>query len=285
MLLDGESNTIKIGKLNLRNPVMLSAGTLGDSPANLREAYNAGAGAVVTKSITWAPRTSNPGPDMVRSESGGWLNAVGLANPGAEKFAEMLGKPDYPVIVSMAGTEVVGFELMVDTFACASGFEINLSCPNVPGFDVGDNPGLVGDIVKSVKHCTDVPVFAKIGHHMVEAARAAADEGIDGIVAINSIPAMEINPETKLPIFSSGAGGLSGPPIKPVGLRTVHDLAGTLDVQIIGCGGISTWQDAADYITAGATAVQVGSAAMNDVSVLGRISHGLEEWRKHATSG
>ena len=280
MLSDGESTTIKIGKLNLRNPVVLAAGTLGDSPTSLREAYDAGAGAVVTKSITWMPRPSKPGPDMVRSFPNGWLNAVGLANPGAEKFAKMLGKPDYPVIVSLAGTEVFGFELMVKEFEGASGFEINLSCPNVSGFDVGDNPDLVSNIVKTVKRCTDMPVFVKIGHHMTEAARVAADEGIDGIVAINAIPAMAIDPETGLSVFGPNEGGLSGPPIKPVGLRTVHNLAGRFDVPIIGCGGISTWPDAADYITVGATAVQVGSAAMQDVSVLGRISAGLAEWQK-----
>ena len=112
---------------------------------------------------------------------------------------------------------------------------------------------------------------------MMEAVGAAVNEGVDGVVAINSIPATEIDPKTKLPMFGRNAGGLSGPPIKPIGLRAVHDLSARFNVPIIGCGGITTWHDAADYMAVGATTVQVGSAAMdNDMDVLGRIRDGLE---------
>ena len=201
---------------------MLSSGTQGDTPIHLKEAYDAGAGAVVTKSITMEWRQSNPEIDMVWSETGGWLNAVGLSNPGAKKFSEMLGRPDYPVIVSLAADNAFDIETMIGMFEGAAGFELNLSCPNVEDFDVGDDPSLVSAIVLSAKRATHLPVFVKIGHHMMEAVGAAVNKGVDGVVAINSIPATEIDPKTRLPMFGRNAGGLSGPPIKPVGLRAVH---------------------------------------------------------------
>lgn len=274
--------------LNIRNPVILSAGILGDSISNLMLAYDAGAGAVVTKSITISPRSSRPEPTIIPLDTGGWLNAVGLANPGAESFAQELKKlSDCKVIVSLAGSTPSEFEQMIELFkGTAIAFELNMSCPNINDIkvDVGDDPNLVSNITSIAKSSTDLPIFVKIGHHMLESAKQAINSGADGITAINTIPATIINPETKKPFFGSNIGGMSGGVIKPIALRTVNDLAIKYnDTPIIGCGGISTWQDAVEFLVAGASAIQVGSAVMmtRDYSILGIIADGIENWQSY----
>ena len=205
----------------------------------------------------------------------------GLANPGAVKFSHDFGIPDYPTIVSLAGSKPSEFESMTRLFKHASAFELDMSCPNVNGVgvDVGDDPALVDDIIHATKISTDVPIFVKIGHHMVQSAMSAVKAGSDGITAINTVPATSVDSaNTGNTVFEPHVGGLSGPPIKHIALRTVHDLADMCDVPIIGCGGISNWQDAVEFLMAGATAVQIGSAAMNDLSVLGKIANGVKKW-------
>ena len=262
---------------------MLSAGILGDSPSKLKTAYDAGAGAVVTKSITLLPRPPRSEPTIIRLETGGYINAVGLSNPGAEKFSKLLGEPDYPVIVSLAGSDPSEIASMVDIFddaACA--FEINMSCPNVDGVgaDIGDDPKLVANIVRASKSATDSPVFVKIGHHMLSSAVEAVATGADGITAINTIPATAISGDGKA-VFGLHAGGLSGGVIKHIALRAVYDLADMCDAPIIGCGGVECWQDAVEFLQAGASAVQIGSAVMmGDVSVIGDVARGVGRWEQ-----
>ena len=261
--------------LRLRNPVVLAAGILGDSPENLRAAYDAGAGAVVTKSITLRAREGNPEPTILR-EGSGWLNSVGLRNPGAERFASMLGSPDYPVIVSLAGSMPDEFTEMARLFGAAAAFELNASCPNAEGYDMGQDPRLTGDVVSAVKSCTDLPVFVKVGVNMEGAVKAAVDAGADGITAINTIPAMHMDPATGRPTFRNRRCGLSGPPIRPIALNEVYRVAHTHGVPVMGCGGVGSGADALSFIQAGAWAVQVGSAAMmNGVDMLGRIATDL----------
>ena len=143
------------GLKGLRSPVVPAAGVLGDSPSGLGEAYDTGIGAVVTKSPTVAPRPPRPEPTIVRAGTG-WLNVVGLANPGASEFADMLGKPDFPVVVSLAGEDTIDFGWMVGLFKQVAGFELDMSCPNVRGTgdEPGDDPDLVGAIVREVKPST-----------------------------------------------------------------------------------------------------------------------------------
>lgn len=279
--------TTRIGPLELRSPIILASGLRGDTPESLKQAYNTGIGAVVTKSITMQPREGHAEPNLVKKKDGGWLNAIGLKNIGAERFAEQLGRPAYPVIVSLAGYDPVDFASMIEIFNdTATAFEINLSCPCVVGFgdDVGDDTALTSNIVKTAKSSTDVPVFVKIAHTMMESADTAIHAGADGITAINTIPAMEIDITSGKPILSNVTGGLSGPPIKNVAIHTVHKLSNIHDCPIIGCGGISSWNDAAEFLLAGAVAVQVGSAAMEDLSILYEISQGIKRWtvRRHA---
>ena len=270
---------VRINSLEIRNPVILASGVLGDSPTNLKAAYDAGAGAVVTKSITMEPRLGHREPIIIQTGCG-WLNSVGLANPGATVFARRLGRPDYPVIVSLAGSQPSDFEYMIGLFDCAAGFELNLSCPNVNGLgdDVGEDPELMRRVVRAAKSAADVPVFVKVGYRMTKSVDAAVRAGVDGLTAINTVPGMAIDLHTGKPSLGNGTGGLSGPSIKPIALLTVYENAAKYNIPIIGCGGIATWQDAAEFLLAGATAVQVGSAAMADLGVLGRISAGLSKW-------
>ena len=266
---------ITVGPLEIRNPVILASGVFGDAPEKLRAAYQYGAGAVVTKSITRYPREGNPEPNHKESSDGWYKNWVGLRNPGAEAFARMLGRPDYPVIVSLAGSIPYEFGEMVGMFGGVAGFEINVSCPNVDGMGdyVGNDPTLTAQVVKAVKDATDLPVFVKVSYQMHHTVRTIKDAGADGITAINTMPGMDIDIEADPP--STRKCGLSGPLLRPIGLRVVRDLIQEYKVPVMGCGGISTPEDAADYLRMGASAVQVGTAAMHDVAVLGRIASGL----------
>lgn len=270
--------------LNIHNPVILSAGILGDSVSKLKSAHDAGAGAVVTKSITLKARPNRPEPTVIKLKNGGWLNAVGLANPGAEKFSQELESVDFPIIVSLAGSSPSEFKQMIELFDFNSirAFELNLSCPNVHdiGTEIGDNSKLVSDIVNIAKSATNKPVFVKIGHHMLESVKHAIQSGVDGITAINTIPATSLNKDGK-PVFGSNIGGLSGPTIKPIALRTIHDISTKYDIPIMGCGGISNWQDAVEFIMVGATAVHIGSAVMfGSVNILGEIADDIQNWQK-----
>ena len=274
-----------VSKLKIRNPVMLAAGKQGDSLDKLKQAYKAGAGAVVTKSVTINEREPMIGRNFIKIKNG-YINNVGLANVGAKKFAKKIRKAEFPIIVSLAGSDKHEITEMIEIFENidVAGYEINLSCPNAPGFDVGDDVKLTRKIIKKARTCTDRVIFAKIAHHMRESAIASVDAGADAITAINTIPAMSVDIMTKYRNYNFERGGLSGDAIKPIALRTVHELSKTLKIPIIGCGGISTWRDGVRFLTVGATAVQVGSAAMVDISILGKISDGISAYENRTQS-
>ena len=281
--------TTTIGKLNLERPTLLASGILGISLDVFNRIYRSGAGAVVTKSLSKEPWEGYPNPTIFSVGNGGWLNAVGLSNPGAENFANMI-KPnnDVPIIVSLVGSLEDEFEFMIKKFEnCkVAGFEINLSCPHVAkvGLEVGDDPQLVKKIISKIKQTTDVPVIAKVGlgtTHYLTTVQAAIDGGADAITAINTIRAMAIDTELRRPILSNKFGGLSGTPIKPVALRCVYEISTKYDIPIIGCGGVSTWKDAVEFILAGASAVQLGSAVGDNwISVFDEINTGIIQYMK-----
>jgi dihydroorotate dehydrogenase (NAD+) catalytic subunit len=256
-----------IGTLTLERPTILASGILGISLDVFERLYHAGAGAVVTKSLSKEPWDGYANPTIFSVKGGGWLNAVGLANPGATNFAKMISSNnEVPIIVSLVGSAEDDFDFMVKQFEnCkVSAYELNLSCPHVAkvGLEVGDDVELVKKIVKKVKSDTSVPVIAKVGlgtKNYLDTVGAACEAGADGITAINTIRAMAINVETQKPILSNKIGGLSGTPIKPIAIRCVYEISSKFDVPIIGCGCISTWQDAVEFILAGACAVQFGS--------------------------
>ncbi|WP_420546015.1 dihydroorotate dehydrogenase [Nitrosopumilus sp.] len=276
-----------IGSIQLSRPVMLASGILGISLDVFNRLYRSGAGAVVTKSLSKEPWEGYPNPTIFSVKGGGWINAVGLSNPGAPNFAKMIQpNKDVPIIVSLVGSIPEDFENMIEQFEnCnVTAYELNLSCPHVAkvGLEVGDDPELVKKIVTTVKKSTDVPVIAKVGlgtTHYLNTVGTAISSGIDAITAINTVRAMAIDAETARPILSNKFGGLSGTPIKPIALRCVYEIASKHKIPIIGCGGISSWEDAIEFFLAGASAIQIGSSiGDNWIGVFDEINKGIQQY-------
>ena len=291
------SLSTSIGSLTLERPTILASGILGISLDVFQRLHKAGAGGVVTKSLSKEPWEGYPNPTIFSVKGGGWINAVGRTNPGAENFAKMIStNEDGPIIVSLVGSIEDDFEYMIKQFEnCkVAAYELNLSCPHVAkvGLEVGDDTDLVSKIVKKVKAMSDAPVIAKVGlgsTDYLETVDAAVSAGADAITAINTIRAMAIDVEVERPILSNKIGGLSGTPIKPVALRCVYEISSKFDIPILGCGGISTWEDAVEFILAGASAVQFGSV-MGDHwdEVFSEINTGIEKFMErkgYATIG
>jgi dihydroorotate dehydrogenase (NAD+) catalytic subunit len=266
---------------------MLASGILGISLDVFNRIYRSGAGAVVTKSLSKEPWEGYSNPTIFSVGGGGWINAVGLSNPGAPNFAKMIeNNKDVPIIVSLVGSIPEDFEFMVNEFTkCnVAGYELNLSCPHVAkvGLEVGDDPELVKKIVSIVKKSTNVPVIAKVGlgtTNYLDTVGIAIDSGIDAITAINTVRAMAVDVNTQKPILSNKFGGLSGTPIKPIALRCVYEISSKYNIPIIGCGGISTWEDAVEFLLAGASAIQIGSAVGDRwVDVFNEINNGILQY-------
>lgn len=265
---------------------MLASGILGISADVFRRIQDAGAGAVVTKSLSKEPWEGYPNPTIFGIGNGGWLNAVGLSNPGAENFAKIIQDDSGVVIVSLVGSDESDFEFMIKQFKdCkVAAYELNLSCPHVAkvGLEVGDDPELVKNIVSAAKNSSNVPIIAKVGlgtTHYIKTVKAAIDAGIDAITAINTVRAMAIDVHTQRPILSNRIGGLSGTPIKPIAVRCVFEISSQYDIPIIGCGGVSTWEDAVEFILAGASAVQLGSAVGDNwIEVFANINTGIQNY-------
>jgi dihydroorotate dehydrogenase (NAD+) catalytic subunit len=276
----------EVGPIKLERPTMLASGILGISLEVFARLYEDGAGALVTKSLSKEPWEGYPNPTIVGVKAG-YLNAVGLSNPGAPYFAKMIASnTTVPIIVSLVGSVEEDFIFMIKQFENVKilGYELNLSCPHVEkvGLEVGDDPNLVRKIVKSVKAHSKVPVIAKVGlgsSDYLETVRAACESGIDAITAINTIRAMGIDVETTRPLLSHKIGGLSGSAIKPIAVRCVYEISSKFDVPIIGCGGVSDWEDAVEFILAGASAVQIGSAIGDKwIGAFSEINNGISKY-------
>jgi len=285
--------------LRIRNPTMLASGILGISYDVLKRVYCSGAGAVVTKSISIEPREGYKSPTIVKVH-GGYINAIGLANPGIDAFMDELSKNNddnisknnssrtIPIILNLVGSSVEEFKHMVKKADEMNilGYELNLSCPHVEkvGLEVGDDPELVYNIIKGIRPLTDKAIIAKLGlgnSDMLEIARVARDAGADALTVMNTVRAMAIDVNTCMPILSNKVGGLSGKAIKPIALRCVYELyKSKIGIPIIGCGGVSTWIDAIEYILAGANAVQVGSALCSSrwIRVFKDINNGISRY-------
>ena len=262
---------------------------MGLSPSTLLRALRHGAGAVVTKSISYIPREGHPNPTIAYLGYG-FLNAVGLPNPGAVESARELlqarEKFRKPLIISVYGytpEEYVDAVKVLKQVRPAA-FELNFSCPSIKevGSLIGQNPDMVNEIVKEVKAVADLPVFAKLTPNVtdiVELAKAAEEAGADAIVAINTIKAMAIDIDLRRPILANKFGGLSGPAIKPIGVGIVYELYENLKVPIIGVGGITTWRDVIEYMLAGATAVEIGSAlSLKGYKIFREIKRGIVKY-------
>jgi len=262
-----------VGNLKFRNPLLLASGVLGTTYSTLQRVYNAGLGAVITKSIGPRRRIGNPNPSVFAlREIRSVVNSVGLANPGYKVFREdleILIENKIPVIISIFGENKAEFLEVLNGLKDlpAQAIELNLSCPNTAkgGSQIGTDPEMVQDIVSSLRKETTIPLWAKLTPNVsdiLEIADAARKGGIDAIVAINTLKAMVIDIQTKMPILGFKRGGLSGAAIKPIGIRYVYDLYEQLGnkVPIVGVGGILRGDDVIEYILAGASAVEIGSA-------------------------
>ena len=258
--------SIDIAGIRLRNPLLLASGFLGISQEIFNRLYNDGLGAIVSKSISVSPLEGYKGPTVVSLGEKGYLNAVGLSNPGSDAFANEIINNQTPLIVSIVGSSVSEFPKLISKFDKLNilGYEINLSCPHVAkmGMEVGDDPELVIKIIKTIKSKTKKPIIIKVGIGNTDVLKLATiiqESGADAITAINTIRAMTINVDTGMPILSNKIGGLSGIPLKPIGVRCVYEISKKVTIPVIGCGGIFTWEDALEYILAGATAIELGS--------------------------
>ncbi len=280
--------TTRVASLELANPLILASGVMGETGDSLLGVIEAGAGAVVTKSIGLEPRKGYVNPTLVELDEG-YINAMGLPNPGIDAFQDEMKLAcgaKVPIIGSVFAATAEDFALLAKKMQDygAEAVELNLSCPHAKGLgmEIGVDPNAVEAIVREAKRAITVPLFAKLTpntNRLLEVAEAAVKGGADGIVAINTLRAMAIDVETRRPILSNKGGGLSGPAIKPVGVRCIYDLHEAVGVPLIGVGGVETWQDALEYILAGASAVQVGSAiGRKGLGVFAEINEGLSDY-------
>jgi dihydroorotate dehydrogenase (NAD+) catalytic subunit len=271
----------------LKSPTMLASGVLGISFDLFPRILQNGCGAIVSKSIGSEPREGYKNPTMTATDSG-YLNAIGLANPGVDAFGEELKNhlKDIPLIVSIFSGTPEGFELLaqeLDKYQFL-GYELNLSCPHVRevGSELGTDPDSAAEIVRVVKRATKKPVFAKMPASIPkvpEWGKRVESAGADAIVAINTIRAMKIDTETMKPILSNKIGGLSGSAIRPVGVRVVYELYESVKIPVIGVGGVTDSESALEYFLAGASAVQIGSSmALDFLGTFADVNAGLAEY-------
>jgi dihydroorotate dehydrogenase (NAD+) catalytic subunit len=279
--------SVNVAGLRLRNPTMLASGFLGISQDIFNRIYRSGAGAIVSKSISIEPIEGYRNPSVFSWDKYSYINAVGLSNPGSEAFSrEIKYNKGVPLVVSLVGSSHKDFPPMIEKFDDLNvcGYEINLSCPHVAkmGMEVGDDPEMVSRIVKTIRANTHKPLIIKVGignADVVNVARAAKDAGADAITAINTIRAMAINIETQMPVLSNRIGGLSGKSIRPVAIRCIYEISKNLAIPVIGCGGIFTWEDAVEFMLAGASAVQLGSViGHTGLAAFSNISRGVKKY-------
>jgi len=273
---------VRLGSLALRNPFLLASGIWGESGASLAGAWRAGAGGVVTKSIGSVPRTGYPNPTVETYDRWGMLNAMGLPNPGIAEYPQEIAEAKAAgatVVGSIFGGDAEEFARLAGAMASTGvdALELNLSCPHAEGFgsEVGGTPEAVAEIVGAVRRTVRLPVIAKITPNCAEPAElavAAERAGASAVSAINTLRALAVDVRLRRPVLAHGLGGLSGRAIKPVGLACVWQIAGRVSIPVIGVGGITTAEDALEYLMAGASAVQVGTAvAFEGIQVFGRL--------------
>ncbi len=262
---------VSIGSLKLKNPVMTASGTFGyarefEPYVNLHRL-----GAVVVKGISLEPRAGNPPPRIIET-SCGMLNAIGLENVGVERFISekmvSLQEVNVPVIVNILGDTLEDYREIAARLADVKGIaaiEVNISCPNVKkgGVAFGTVPGMAAAVTAAVKEKASVPVIVKLSPNVTdisEIAQAVEDGGADGVSLINTLIGMAIDHRSRRPQLANVIGGLSGPAIKPVALRMVYQVSRAVSIPVIGVGGIESTEDVLEFLLAGATAVQIGTA-------------------------
>jgi len=281
--------SVEIAGIRLRNPVMTASGTFGYGEEFAGYVDLEKIGAIITKGLSLKPRAGNPTPRIVETP-GGMLNAIGLQNVGIDAFiakkAPFLRTIDTPVIVNLFGNTLEEYgELAsrLDQVPEVAGIEVNISCPNVKhgGIVFGTEPQAAYEVVELVRGATIKPVIVKLSPNVtdiVAMARACADAGADALSLINTLTGMAIDLQKHRPVLANITGGLSGPAIKPVALRMVWQVARAVKLPLIGIGGIMSATDALEFMLAGATAVQVGTANFLDPAAAETIAVGMERY-------
>ena len=272
---------VQLGRLCLPNPILVASGTFGYA-REMEQLVDLGRlGGILPKTITQVARAGNT-PWRTVETSAGLLNSIGLDNDGLDAFIAhhlpYLSSLAAPVIVSIAGRSQAEFVNMAGRIGDEPGVaavELNISCPNVSGgVDFGTDAGMCGELVAGVRRTCTVPVVAKLTPNVTDItqiARAASEAGADAVSLINTVLGMAVDWRGRRPLLGNVLGGLSGPAIKPIAIRCVHEVARAVDVPIIGIGGIATIDDVMEFLVAGATAVQIGTANYYDPTVSMRI--------------
>jgi dihydroorotate dehydrogenase (NAD+) catalytic subunit len=290
---------VDLAGIAMANPITTASGCFASGPEIDRFYDVTDLGAIVVKSITPEPREGLPTPRMAETPAG-MLNAIGLQNPGIDAWLERdlpwLQSRGAKVIASIAGKSVEDFRTVARKLTRASGagaragtggivgLEVNLSCPNVEhrGLVFACSPTDSAEVIAAVQREANVPVFAKLTSDVtdvVEIARSVVEAGADGLTLINTLLGMAIDPETGRPQLSNTYGGLSGPAIRPVAVRNVHQIHQAFpEVAIIGCGGVRTVADVIEFVRAGATAVAVGTATFIDPFAAKLLVDELRAW-------
>lgn len=274
--------SVRLGRLTLRNPILVASGTFGYAREMVPFVPLADLGGIVPKTVTARPRAGNPTPRIVET-SAGMLNAIGLDNDGLDHFLEhhlpWLRTVGTSIFVNIAGEDIDQFVAMAEKVGQAEGVaavELNISCPNVShGLDLGVDPASIRTLVRRVREVCPHPIVAKLTPNVTDIvvpASAAYEAGADAVSLVNTFKGMAVNWRKRRPILANDIGGLSGPAIKPLALRMVWEVHRALpDLPIIGIGGISNVDDVLEFLVAGASAVQVGTATFADPSVSGRL--------------
>lgn len=266
---------ISLPGLELKNPIMPASGCFGFGREYAQLYDLSKLGAIMIKATTVETRSGNPTP-RVAETAAGMLNAIGLQNPGIDKvMAEelpFLEGYDVPIIANVAGTEVADYVEVAERISKAPNvhaLELNISCPNVKcgGIQFGTDPATAKQLVEAVKAVSSVPVYVKLSPNVtniVDIAKAVEAGGADGITMINTLIGMRLHEKTGKPVIANGTGGLSGPAVKPVAIRMVYEVYKNVNIPIIGMGGVTDAQDVIDFMSAGASAVAVGTANFVD---------------------
>jgi len=279
----GPDLSVEFAGIKLPNPTILASGILGVSGEIMIRASRAGAGAVVSKSFNVKGREGYRNPSFIEVQ-GGFLNALGIPNPGMEEMREEVetaSKMGVSVIASVFGFDAQEFAAaaVMGEKGGAIAVELNVSCPHVKevGVEIGQRPRVVAEVTQTVKSRVRIPVFVKLSPNVTditEVARAAQGAGADAITAINTALGMAVNVDSGYPILGGTLGGLSGPALHPIAVRAIYQIRRAVDLPIIGVGGVQDWRSAMEMMMVGASAVQIGSAVTD---------HGLEIFRDVTT--
>jgi dihydroorotate dehydrogenase (NAD+) catalytic subunit len=282
---------VEAAGLHFQNPVVLASGTAGYGRELAGVMDLDRLGGLVTKAVSVEPRHGNPAP-RVAQFPGGMLNAIGLANPGLDAVRSdalpwlATHVHSARVLVNVVGNTTDDFVAVVSGLSETPGFsafELNVSCPNVHcgGLEFGADRKILGDLVAACRRATQRPLFVKLSPTLPEiadTARAAVDAGADGITVVNTVPGLLIDTEARKPVLGFGTGGVSGAAILPIGVLATYRVARAVSVPIMGLGGVARPDDVVQYLLAGASLVAVGTAALKNPRVPGRLIRGLARW-------